>query len=257
MTDTAAAGPAAPEFVLCLYRSTAHPRRMVAFLEALGLHRTVEGDQDGTTFLWGRSGMVAVFDAASDSGPAPVGQTQLSFETPDLGAAEAHLTGRGRKVTVWDDEGEQRSGGTFDPQGAGVFMRESERDADDAGSDHPRVPVDVVAVRESADFAADEEFFAGFGFTRAYGDENWMALAGRGDAGVIGLHAPWGEDRGGATTTKGAPALVHLGFQTDGGLEPVAERLRAAGLEPRVSDRSGALVVVDPDGVEIEVHPAG
>lgn len=251
MTQTAS-----PQFVLCLYRATARPQEMVAFLEALGLHRTVAGDQDGTAFLWGRSGMVAVFDAASESGPAPVGETQLSFETSDLDAAAAHLEGHGLRVRVRDEEGEQRSGGTTDPAGAGVFLRESERDAADDGADYPRVPIDVVAIRESRDFAADEAFFASFGFVRASGDEHWTVLVGPGDAGAIGLHEPWGE-RAGATTVEGLPALVHLGFQTDAELDELAARLRGAGVECRRAEGSAALVVTDPDGLELQVHRAG
>lgn len=245
----------APEFVLCLYRATTDLERSVAFLEALGLHRTVERDQDGTAFLWGRSGMVALFDAAHE-GPAPVGETQLSFETPDLTAAADHLGARGTRVAVWDDEGEQRSAGLQDPAGRGVFLRESMRDAADGGEPPAPDAVDVVAVRESTDFAADEAFFGSLGFARAYGDEHWAALQGPGDAGVIGLHAPWGDPE--PKRPAGSPALVHLGFQTAGDLRALGERLAAAGFAARPADRGRpVLLVTDPDGIELEVHGVG
>ncbi|GAB3622047.1 hypothetical protein GCM10027418_01290 [Mariniluteicoccus endophyticus] len=246
-----------PDFVLCLYRSTGRFSETLAFLEALGLHRTVRWDSDGSAILWGRRGMVALFDAKQGDGRAPVGQTQLCFETVDLDLARDHLGGLGHRMVVWDDEGEQRSGGLQDPAGRGIFVRESMRDADDRGSEYERHPIDVVAVRESADFATDEAFFGGFGFVRTYGDDAWASLEDPTDGGVIGLHAPWGAPQAdGERSPVGAPALVHLGFQTDGDLAPVAERLATAGFaaEYAADGPLEKLVVTDPDGVPVEIH---
>ncbi|GAB3696884.1 VOC family protein [Mariniluteicoccus flavus] len=250
-----------PEFVLCLYRATADVERMVAFLEAVGLHRTVRRDEDGTAFLWGRSGMVAVFDATAGDGRARVGETQLSFESPDLDEAAAGLAAAGTKLTIWDDEGARRVAGLQDPSGRGIFVRESMRDADDDGAAYEHHPIDVVAVRESTDVARDAAFFGALGFVKTFGDEHWTSLDSATDGGVIGLHAPWGDPAKSEALAApaGSPALAHLGFQTAGDLDPIAARLQAAGFAvAQAGDGSlPAIEVADPDGVRIEIHRVG
>lgn len=246
-----------PEFVLCLYRATAHFRAMATFLEAVGLHRTVRRDAEGSAIFWGRRGMIALYAAQYADGPVTPGETQLSFETPDLDAAADALQSAGTRVKIWADQGQERTAGLTDNRGEGIFLRESMRDPDDAGEYEPH-RVDVVALRPTTTMHADTEFFAGFGFLPLEGaSEGWTALQGAGDAGVIGLHAPW-TDGPKATTEPspiGAPALAILGFQTNGPLDTIAARLTAAGFTPRpVGEGIDGIAVVDPDGVEIQIR---
>src|SRR5699024_1739970 len=79
-------------------------------------------------------------------------------------------------------------------------------------------------------------------------------------SGVIGLHKPMpGEVPHAATPAPFAErtSTVRLGFQTSEELEALAERLDRAGYPARVvSEQVTAVYVVDPDGCELEIHPA-
>lgn len=248
-------------FTVCLYRYTRNVEQMVKFLSVLGLHRSGVRDADGCTYLWGRAGMVALFDASSGEGPSELGETQLTFDTNDAAAAAVQLRAAGSRV-VEIDEPDTPALGVADPQGHGIRVKESFRDAADTEDDEAVEPVDVVAVRYSGDFDADAAFFANFGFTAKDASPHWQPLVGPGDAGVVGLHPPGAEHHQAATPSSpvGSPALAGLAFQVGGGLGDLAARLAAAG--HRTEDVSAklhhpALVVVDPDGVRLEVHEFG
>lgn len=255
-----------PGFVLCLYRFTRDVERMVKFLAILGLHRSGVRDGDGFTYLWGRAGVVGLYDASSGEGPGSLGETQLTFDTDDADGAAALLrAGGGEVFTI--DEPDSPALGVGDPSGHGIRIKESFRDAADVEDTGAVEPVDVVAVRYSENFAADTDFFARLGFRAAAGSEHWQPLVGDGDAGVIGLHPPTGAAAGAApqqaetpSSAVGSPALVELSLQVEGDLSAVAGRLEAAGHS--VEDVSAtvhhpALAVVDPDGVRLEVHAVG
>lgn len=255
-----------PGFVLCLYRNTRDVEQMVKFLAVLGLHRSGVRDGDGFTYLWGRAGMVALYDASSGEGPGTLGETQLTFDTDDAAAA-AELLGADGTEVLTIDEPDSPALGVADPSGHGIRIKESFRDAADVEDEGAVEPVDVVAVRYSDDFAADTDFFARLGFLAGPGSEHWRPLVGAGDAGVIGLHPPTGAAPGSVppqadtpSSAVGSPALVELALQIQGDLPAVATRLEAAGhpvedLSARV--HHPALAVVDPDGVRLEVHAVG
>ena len=60
------------------------------------------------------------------------------------------------------------------------------------------------------------------------------------------------------TSSEYGEALqVRLGFSTTEDLTALADRLTAAGYEARVVEGEGirAVHVIDPDGVELEIHP--
>lgn len=256
MTDTGA-DPATdePGFTLCVYRHTDDVATMERFLRALGLHRTVFRDQDGCTFMWGRSGMIALFDASSGDTPATAGGAQLCFETNDRDLAVSRFKAAGVTAVAWD-EPPTPAAGVRDPQGAGIWIAQAYHDADDEGDDYDRHPIDVVAVRHSKDTTADADFFALMDFRRRETTAEAVTLEGAGNAGLIRLQP--GEVAA-ATPTEtgslGAPVLVELAFESDQ-LDTAANRLRAAGFPVADLGEPGgaAISVVDPDGVRVEIR---
>ncbi len=125
----------------------------------------------------------------------------------------------------------------------------------------PPVPIDVVAVYFTANFATDGEFFGHLGFQPdSHGDVFWQPLRAGRDRGVIGLHHLDGEPARGADSPDspvGPATLVHLGFETSEDLQTVADRLRAAGHSDAAvvtADRLRAVHVTDPDGQALEIH---
>lgn len=258
--DTAA-GTDRPAFVVCLYRFTGDVEKMVKFLGVIGLHRSGVRDGDGFTYLWGRAGMVALFDASSGEAPVALGETQLTFDTDDAAAAAGLLRGAGHQV-VDVDEPDSPALGVADPSGHGLRIKQSFRDAADVEDEGAVEPVDVIAVRYSSDFAADTDFFATMGFRPDPGSQHWQPLVGPGDAGVVGLHPPAPNSAEGTAPSSavGTPALAELALQIDGDLSALAARLEAAGhTSEDISERvhHPALAVVDPDGVRLQVHAIG
>lgn len=240
------------------YRCSREPERMRAFLELLGLRTLLSGD-GGYALLRAGAGLVAVHP----SGPDRSGETQLSFYVESAERAARELRAAGLEPVVWD-ESYGRHAGITEPCGGGVWINEEMHDLY-GHRRHETVEVDsalaVVAVRSSDDFARDRRFFETLGFrAQGPGDEWWQELRGPAGTGVIGLHAPHGE-----ASTRPSPEnpitgrdpLVGLGFETGEPLERLAERLVAAGHEARlVQEPKRSVHVVDPDGRQLEIHPA-
>ena len=250
-----------PRFVLCPYRFSADVPAMGRFLEILGLHKIISTEGDSFGIFAGRSGRVAVHGFGETATDAQAGETQLSFETPDAGTAEAHLSAAGLDAVVWD-ESYGRHAGVRHPDGGGIWINEDMTDFHGYRT-HPRQAstVDVVVVRSSADFAADLGFFAAFGFTpRSEAADGWQTLVAERPRGVIGLHAPYGEPTRGADSQDspvGPPALANLGFEVDEDLDALVGRLHEAGCADAMVERDpDRVVVTDPDGRRIEIHRA-
>lgn len=255
-----------PRFVLCPYRFSADVPAMGRFLETVGLHKIVSTPDDGFGIFAGRSGRVAVHGIDETATGAGSGETQLSFETPDASTAEGHLSAVGLDAVVWDEAYGRHAGVRHPGGGGGIWINEEMTDFHGYRT-HPRQEssVDVVAVHFSDDFAADREFFAAFGYVpHGPRESGWQELVAERPRGVIGLHAPTGDEgtvgADAGDSPVGRPAWAGLAFRVEEDLTGCAERLRAAGwTDARVEVDPGPtkLVVTDPDGCRIEIHRAG
>lgn len=246
MTDTITSS------VQC-YRFSADPAAMIAFLEALGLVRSVSTEGDGYALMRAAGGSVGVHAASGSSTGAVPGQTQLCLEVASVDDV-AGIEG----VQVWD-ESYGRQAGVTDSFGGGIWI--DERQSDLYGyTDHddpPRAGLFVTAVRYSPAFAPDVELFARFGLAAGQGDEWWQPLTAA-DGSVVGLHKPSGQPITAPASENpvGDNSVCDLGFETTEPLEGVRDRLVAAGYDASLhTDEVGTAVhVTDPDGCHVEVH---
>lgn len=245
-------------------RFSADTASMVRFLEVLGLRSVLESVDGGYVHLEGAAGSLAVHPTDSAASDVGHGWTSLNLLAADVGAAAAELRQAGREATTWD-EAYGLQGAVLAPDGHAIGLNEA-RPADLYGyrvHAGESMPIDVVAVWYSDDFARDTAFFADLGLRPQGGldDPWWRALTGQADSGTVGLHAPTGPsapthaDPG--TAGLDAPALVRLGFETAEPLDDLVARLEAAGyVATLTADEAGPKVVlVDPDGQPLEIHP--
>lgn len=237
-------------FVVCLYRPTHDVERMSAFLETLGLHRTVRRDVDGAAFVWGRGGMIALFQAEGAARPA---RSELTLETTDLDAAHRLLDAAGlsaRFVSDTDFPGISVTG----PDGRTLWIAESFRDPDDLGSDYPHHALDVLALHHSSDPQDAVSLFETFGFTaRVRGDNEWLVMFADQTSGAIAIE-------GRRRTPEQGPIMVQLGLRTEESLADVASRLVAAGHPVGEITTLGGfpfLTVTDPDQITIGIFQVG
>ena len=256
-------------------RFSAEPRAMIALLEALGLQRVLD-NADGTyAEFQGASGRVAVHGVGAATERRTPGDTALNLAVGDVDAAIAEMTGVGL-ATAASDEMDGQQGVVKALDGTVVGLRAEAREKLDGYRVHEQTvaaSLDVVAVWTSADFRADAAFFGAFGFEPfgSLDDPWWCDLrVGHRQGGVIGLHAPNEESNGASTEDHSPgssgtdadaaterPALVRLGFETSEPLDALAARLQAAGY-PAVVAEDGAgtkVVLTDPDGQHVEIHP--
>lgn len=236
------------------YRFSSDPAAMIAFLEALGMTRSVSREGDRYAVLRAAGGSVGVHAASGSSTGATHGQTQLCLEVGSVDEVDG-MDG----IVVWD-ESYGRQAGITDPFGGGIWIDEHQRDlyGYQGHEGEPAAGLYVTAVRYSPDVEADKAFFARFGFEATGGDEWWTPLRAA-DGSVIGLHKPQGEPitAPAADNPVGDNSLCDLGFETTEPLEQVRDRLVAAGYDARVHEDEflRAVHVVDPDGREVQVHP--
>lgn len=251
----------APAFAVNPYRFTNDPEAMRRFLEALGLvPRFASGI--GYVMLEAGSGWVSVHPADLSATHAEHGETQLSLLAlagDGEDAAEA-LADLGLDAKLWEEQYGGQAG-VVGPAGEGIWVDGKLKDTVGAGEPDPAIT--VVAVRYSADFAADRAFFATLGFAEMDGASEWWTSLTAPGGGTVGLHKP---SDGADLTSRpsehnpiGAIALASLGFATSHPLEELAARLTEAGYEASVVEDAAArkIHVVDPDGKTIEIHPAG
>lgn len=252
-------------FTLCPYRFSADPPAMLAFLETLGLRRLVSTEDDGWGVLAGRRGQVSVHAAPGGATGVGAGDTALVMVVDDPSAAVDALARAGHDAVVWD-ESYGRQGGVRDAAGHGIWLNEPLRD-DYGYRVHPPEPghvdrIDVVAVHRTPDVGAARTFFADLGFTGPTPQhEGWEPLNAPGAGGTVGLHASDGPAPAGPVSPDdpvSPSALVGLSFATTEPLDDLARRLTATGYAVR-DDRDATaphLTVTDPDGCDVEVHPA-
>lgn len=282
----ASAPVGAPDLTVFPLRFTGDPRAMIAFLVELGMARRITAGDDGFGELRAGAGAVMVHAASGSATGARPGTTDLCMSTPSADPAAEDLERAGIEVTVWD-ESYGRQGMITGPDGEGVSLNEDQEDlygyeGHDASPD-PRLR--VCAVLSSEDFGRDVRWFGRLGFAPGAADgadgaeeddgaggpadeeiaaaehHGWLELRGPGSAGIIGLHAPMaGRER----TRRASPEMpdlpptlqVRLSFETSEDLGALAARLRAAGYDARLVEGAvRALHVLDPDGIEVEIHP--
>ncbi|MGC3992724.1 MAG: VOC family protein [Propionicimonas sp.] len=271
-------------------RFTTKVAAMADFLAVIGLSRVRESTNGEYAVLDGAAGSVAVHVAGPDG--AGAGLTTLNLLVADVPDGVAALADAGLDATTWD-EAYGTQGAVWLPGVGAVGLNEA-HPADLYGyhPHHPRLlpkdgrapripgarplfgskddggcpesPIRVLAVRYTDDFSGDAALFACLGF-RPVGpldDPWWCALLAGTEAGVVGLHAGRQEALAPAEPPGGDwldhPALVGLGFETSEPLDSLVARLRARGLNARLeTDEAGPkLVVTDPDGQVLEVHPS-
>lgn len=121
--------------------------------------------------------------------------------------------------------------------------------------------LDVVAVCVTPEMRAEAAWFSTFGFTApSYDDPYWIGLRAGDRSGVVGIHA--GEvatnDPRPEGDLFGPPYQVRIGFETSESIAVLAERLHDAGLDPTmiIDEPDPRLVLTDPDGEEVQIHPA-
>ncbi|OZM69928.1 hypothetical protein CFN78_27935 [Amycolatopsis antarctica] len=105
----------------------------------------------------------------------------------------------------------------------------------------------VVAIRYTRDAAALVRFHEALGVEPGSASRpgRWVELDG--DGGMVAVHVDEDADAG----------RCELAFESDGPLEPIAERVRAAGFEAGqvVDENFGrSLRVRDPDGVWVQIN---
>jgi hypothetical protein len=231
------------------YHFTDRPHEMIAFLQAVGLR--LEASKDGGADLVGAGGRVGVHPLAGSGVTAM--STSLCLLAPDAITVADELQEAGLEARWWD-ESFGRQAAVRGPYGELTinepmtdFHGYQRHDVTPAPGD-PEVT--VLAVLFFPDFKPAADFFAAFGFV---GDERlhgWRPLRADDTSGAIGLHT--------ADRDPGPGYPCGLCFETSEDLSAFAERLRARGY--RVDDDDAIarhVTVTDPDGNQIEVHPAG
>jgi hypothetical protein len=242
-------------------RFTDNVEHMRRFLEALGLRPRVEAAGGGWVDLVAGAGMVALHSAKDSERQAPSGLTSLSFEAVDIDVLANRLESAGVADVVVYDEAYGRVLTCRDPLGDQIAV--DERSADPYGYRvHEPTGVRpgwrVMPIRFADPLGPYGGFLSAFGLEpRGEPNAHFTAYAlGGGDDGLVGLHPPTERQLADGsrpmTTESGA---VALSFETAEDLSDVADRLGAAGFEPRIRTEvfGDVLAVLDGDGQDVEV----
>lgn len=244
-----------PDFFVLPVRRCADVARMVDFFTAVGLVRRDLADDHVDQY--GATGRVRLMEAGGGFSP---GETYLHLHAGSVEDAVDVADSSDLEYLVWEEEAGQVAG-VEGPHGEWMSILDGVgTPIPDEGE--PRPGIGVSAIRPSPDFTRDREFFAHFGFDPGPDANPWFeALRGPGSAGTIGLHhAPEGTPvhREAREDVRNRLPLVTIGLTTTEVLEDFADRMVGAGYEARVVEAGGLrkVHVIDPDGVEIEVHPA-
>jgi hypothetical protein len=245
-------------------RFSPDPAAMIDFYSRLGLHQALSHDDGTFATFEGRSGTLGVHDARTTTSGAVPGHVALNLATPDVEAAASELTGHGYEVRVWD-ETYGKQGVVVARDGRVIGLNESHQDDLYGGyrvHDVSAPPeLDVVAVCVTTDLRAEAAYFAPFGFTApSYDDPWWIGLRAGARSGVLGLHAGEVESRSARPDDDPFEPVyeVRVGFETSEPLDRLADRLRAAGCAPTMitDGPDPRIVLTDPDGDEVQIHPA-
>lgn len=228
---------------------------MRVFLQVIGLRVRIESQRGGWYDLVAGSGMVALHSAAGSTLGHTQGETTLSFEADDCEIVAEQLRSAGVPDVVVYDEAYGQVLTCTDPLGDAIAIDGRSRDLygytlHQARADERLV---VAPVRFTDPLGPYGSFLDQFGFTRrGHADEFFATHAGDGDSGQVGLHHVYE----GELPIVPGPGAVQLTFSTTEPLDEVAGRLSAEGFEPTVTreDFGSMLSVVDPDGLEVQVH---
>lgn len=242
-----------PEFTVAAIRFTDDVDAMRGFLEQLGLATTISSP--GWADLRAGRGAVWLHSRGTVAAAQPNGATHLTGMVPDVDDLAERLTKAGLSPVVVD-EAFGRSLTVIDPLGAEVLVQEEQDDTYgyDVHDAKPDERLTVAAVRFTDPQGTYGPFLERLGLTpEGHADEHYTAYS---DDGQVGLHKEEGAD-GYTTPTDGAD--VHLGFTTTEDLDALADRLKAAGHDARITrDEFVSFVEVrDPDGHPIQIHAAG
>jgi len=237
---------------------------MIDFYRRLGLQLAFSHDSATFATFNGRAGTLGVHDANNTASGKVVGHTALNLATDDIERAVEELATLGLDVKIWD-ETYGKQGVVRAPDGRVIGLNETSQE-DLYGGYHVHEAeatptLDVVAVCGTHDMRAEAAFFGSFGFTAPlYDDPWWIALRAGDRSGVIGIHAGEPETRTPRPENDlfGPPYEVRIGFETHLDLEQETDRLRTAGFDLALisEGRVPRIVLTDPDGDEIEIHPA-
>lgn len=252
-------------YVIWPLRFSPNPAAMIDFYRRLGLHQDLSHDSGTYATFRGRAGALGVHDAGTTTSGSVPGHTALNLVTSDVVAAARELGSAGRAVRVWD-ETYGKQGAVIARDGRVIGLNDDAQD-DLYGGYHVHdadvaPTLDVVAVCGTEDMAAEAAYFAPFGFVApSYDNPWWIGLRAGAGSGVLGIHSGSVEAQNPRADDDllGPPYEVRIGFETHQPLEQEAERLRAAGFELELITGEAAprIVLTDPDGEEVQIHPAG
>ena len=252
-------------YVIWPLRFSPNAPAMIDFYSRIGLHLTFSHDNGTFATFRGRAGTLGVHDARDTTSGKVTGHTALNLATNDTELAVAELAASGYDVKIWDETyGKQGIVMSRDGRVIGI-NGDSQEDLYGGYQTHDEAaaaPVlDVVAVCITSEMKAEAVWFEPLGFTApSYDDPHWIGLRAGDRFGVLGIHPGEVEssDPRDADDLFGPPYLVGIGFETSEPLAVFADRLSSAGLDPTmITDGSDPRVVpVDPDGEEVQIHPA-
>jgi predicted enzyme related to lactoylglutathione lyase len=236
-------------------RFTDNMAAMRSFLEVLGLRPRIASDSGAWIDMSAGGGLVALHDATrSDTGGAH-GATRLSFESDDLDALAARLEAAGVPDVVIYDETYSRVLTCTDPLGDGIHI--DERMDDLYGYrrlDAAKGSMSVLPVRFTLPTGPYGAFLEALGLSRVdEPNDFYVRYAASEDAdGSVGLHFVYTDE----LPIVPGPAAAHLTLSSAEPMHDLADRLRAAGFDPTVTEQDFGwmLSVIDPDGQEIQVH---
>lgn len=226
---------------------------MIDFFGVLGMARLIHDPGGEWAVLQGRSGRVAVHEARETHNGA------ACFEFGDIDATTAALRANGLDVTTWDESYGHHLG-VRDHRGGGIWLNEIMKDTHGYLSEQPHPGrVDVISLDFTTDFAAARDFYARLGFT-AGGPESddYQELTASPTSGVVALHCTSTEPALGAAVPDDpmAPPAPPVGIGFNTVEDPLLDRLLAAGHRAVRESDPDHLVVIDPDGVRTQIHPA-
>lgn len=239
-------------FIVSPYRYTSRPADMRAFFELFGLR--VSHRQGDFTVLQAAGGRVVIHPLAT-SEVTTDHATSLVFAVPDVQRSADVLEASGVSVTWWD-ESFGRLASMASPVGSVSFDEEND---DPYGYDETATArpgrVDIVATVYAEDLDAMQSHFQHLGFAAgADSTSNWRPLRAASDSGLIGLLGGQGE----LNRLPDGSAATEIGLEVGEPLDELAARLVAAGIQVETVQADGPphLVVIDPDGIPIEVYRA-
>lgn len=236
-------------------RFTDNIEQVREFLETIGLRVRIESQRGGWYDMVAGAGMVALHAAATSALGHAQGETSLSFEADDCELVAEQLRSAGVPEVVVYDEAYGQVLTCTDPNGDKIAVDGRSRDlyGYTLHQASPDRRISVQPVVFTPPDGAYRAFVEQFGFTpRGHADEYFASCAGDGDAGLIGLHYVYD----GQLPIVPGPGAVHLTFTTSEPIGEVSARLTSAGFDPTITreDFGSILSVIDPDGLEVQVH---